>query len=130
MSIALAKAKTSYLLSFWHFWFATVQEVLQADWQDAWHSPQPVCAEALMQGCWMVLMCFILLSSILFKVVFTSVIIHKSCASDNPLYFPSTWAAIAASMPASRPTPKSESSAAETMNVSDRMENTINASAV
>ena len=24
-----------------HFWFATVHEVLQADWQDVWHSPQP-----------------------------------------------------------------------------------------
>lgn len=22
-------------------WFPTVQEVLQADWQDVWHSPQP-----------------------------------------------------------------------------------------
>ena len=27
--------------SFSHFWLATVQEVLQADWQDVWHSPQP-----------------------------------------------------------------------------------------
>ena len=27
-----------------HFWFATVQEVLQADWQEVWHSPQPPCA--------------------------------------------------------------------------------------
>ena len=26
---------------FSHFWLATVQDVLQADWQDAWHSPQP-----------------------------------------------------------------------------------------
>ena len=60
-------AESPYLFSFWHFWFATVQEVLQADWQDAWHSPQPVCAEALMQGCWMVLMCFIAISSILLK---------------------------------------------------------------
>jgi hypothetical protein len=30
-----------YFLIFSHFWFATVQEVLQADWQDVWHSPQP-----------------------------------------------------------------------------------------
>lgn len=29
------------LALFSHFWLATVQEVLQADWQDAWHSPQP-----------------------------------------------------------------------------------------
>ena len=33
-------------------WSPTVQEVLQADWQDAWHSPQPpvctvLCSEAL-----------------------------------------------------------------------------------
>lgn len=27
-----------------HFWFATVQEVLHADWQEVWHSPQPPCA--------------------------------------------------------------------------------------
>ena len=27
-----------------HFWLATPQEVLQADWQEVWHSPQPpVC---------------------------------------------------------------------------------------
>jgi len=25
---------------FSHFWLATVQLVLQADWQDVWHSPQ------------------------------------------------------------------------------------------
>ena len=30
-----------YLLLFSHFWFATPQEVLQADWQEVWHSPQP-----------------------------------------------------------------------------------------
>jgi len=39
-----------YLSSCAHFWLATVQEVLQADWQLAWHSPQAVCASALMQG--------------------------------------------------------------------------------
>ena len=27
-----------------HFWFATVQEVLHADWHDVWHSPHPPCA--------------------------------------------------------------------------------------
>jgi len=26
---------------FSHFWLATPQEVLQADWQEVWHSPQP-----------------------------------------------------------------------------------------
>lgn len=32
----------NYLFSlFSHFWFATPQLVLQADWQEVWHSPQP-----------------------------------------------------------------------------------------
>jgi len=32
-----------YLLSgFSQTWLPTVQDVLQADWQDAWHSPHPV----------------------------------------------------------------------------------------
>jgi len=32
----------AYLLaSFSHFWLATPQLVLQADWQEVWHSPQP-----------------------------------------------------------------------------------------
>ena len=30
--------------TFSHFWLATVQEVLQADWQEVWHSPQPPLA--------------------------------------------------------------------------------------
>lgn len=30
-----------YFLSCSHFWFATEQEVLLADWHDVWHSPQP-----------------------------------------------------------------------------------------
>ena len=34
----------NYFLSFSHFWFATPQEVLQADWQEVWHSPQPPVA--------------------------------------------------------------------------------------
>ena len=31
--------ESDYTLS--HFWFATVHEVLHADWHDVWHSPQP-----------------------------------------------------------------------------------------
>jgi len=34
-----------FFFGFSHFWLATVQEVLQADWQDAWHSPQPAKAD-------------------------------------------------------------------------------------
>ena len=30
-----------YLSFFSHFWLATPQLVLQADWQEVWHSPQP-----------------------------------------------------------------------------------------
>ena len=31
----------NYFSVFSHFWFATPQLVLQADWQDVWHSPHP-----------------------------------------------------------------------------------------
>ncbi len=38
-----------------------MQDVLQADWQDAWHSPQPpVWTELCKEGLLTVLMCFIL----------------------------------------------------------------------
>jgi hypothetical protein len=33
----------SYLPAFSHFWLAMPQLVLQADWQEVWHSPQPPC---------------------------------------------------------------------------------------
>ena len=37
--------KESHRLSFYYFclqtWLPTVQHVLQADWQEVWHSPQP-----------------------------------------------------------------------------------------
>jgi hypothetical protein len=47
-----------YLCS--HFWFATVQLVLHADWQDVWHSPQPDLARSFLEtGALMVFMCFI-----------------------------------------------------------------------
>jgi hypothetical protein len=42
-----------------HFWLATVQEVLQADWQEDWHLPQPpVFTVDLIDFVVMVLMCF------------------------------------------------------------------------
>jgi len=31
----------AYLPAFSQLWFPTVQDVLHADWQDVWHSPQP-----------------------------------------------------------------------------------------
>ena len=49
----------TYFLS--HFWLATVQEVLQADWQDAWHSPQPpLQADSLRLALFKVLICFMM----------------------------------------------------------------------
>jgi hypothetical protein len=36
--------QVSAIYWFSHFWLATVQEVLQADWQEVWHSPQPPLA--------------------------------------------------------------------------------------
>lgn len=62
---AACLSKGAYLSSFWHFWLATVHEVLQADWHDAWHSPHPVPALALMQGFCTVVMCFMLISSMI-----------------------------------------------------------------
>ena len=37
--------RKNYLFLFSHFWFATPQEVLQADWQEVWHSPHPPAAQ-------------------------------------------------------------------------------------
>jgi len=39
-----------YLSSLTHFWLATVQEVLHADWQLDWHSPHAVPWPERMQG--------------------------------------------------------------------------------
>lgn len=48
-----------------HLWLATVQEVLQADWQEAWHSPQPpLTALSLRLGVLMVLMYFTIFTSV------------------------------------------------------------------
>ena len=45
---------------FSHFWLATVHEVLQADWQEAWHSPQPpLAADSFRLALFRVLMCFV-----------------------------------------------------------------------
>ena len=42
------------------FWLATVQEVLQADWQEVWHSPQPPWAALFFKVApFRVWMCFI-----------------------------------------------------------------------
>jgi len=53
-------------LYYWfsHFWLATVQEVLQADWQEVWHSPQPpLAALAFRVAPFKVWICFIGISS-------------------------------------------------------------------
>jgi hypothetical protein len=45
---------------FSHAWFATVHEVLHADWHDAWHSPQPPFeAEPAKDPALIVFTCFI-----------------------------------------------------------------------
>jgi len=49
-----------YLFKASHFWLATVQLVLQADWHDVWHLPQPpLAAVSLRLALLTVLMCFI-----------------------------------------------------------------------
>ena len=58
-----------YLFS--HFWLATVQEVLQADWQEVWHSPQPpFFMDSFRFLVVKVLMCFILKSLLIFTIFF------------------------------------------------------------
>jgi len=57
----------NYLLSFLlsHFWLAIPQLVLQADWQEVWHSPQPpFLALSHRFRVSMVLICFIVLASL------------------------------------------------------------------
>ena len=49
----------SYLLAS-HCWLAIVQEVLQADWQEVWHLPQPPFAAVSFKfALLIVLICFI-----------------------------------------------------------------------
>ena len=64
-----------------HFWFATVQEVLQADWQEVWHSPQPPCIAVCFRVAEVkVLMCFMEFSSIpkIFDV-FSGACLRRGC---------------------------------------------------
>jgi succinate-acetate transporter protein len=59
----LPRSAVVYFLS--HFWLATVQEVLQADWQDAWHSPQPpLTADSLRLALFIVFTCFMTVSTL------------------------------------------------------------------
>jgi len=37
----IQNATINHLLLLMHDWFATVQDVLHADWHDDWHSPHP-----------------------------------------------------------------------------------------
>ncbi len=63
-----------------HFWFATVQEVLQADWQELWHLPQPpFTAEAFRLALLMVVMCFKMDTSFVFSRRETSRLKAVSC---------------------------------------------------
>ena len=64
----MAKLPNDYLLVFSHFWLATPQLVLQADWQEVWHSPQPpflALSQRLRVS--MVLICVMLNSSTYFN---------------------------------------------------------------
>lgn len=41
LGLRIGKQARSAYLQFSQVWFPTVQDVLQADWQDVWHSPHP-----------------------------------------------------------------------------------------
>ena len=52
-------------------WFATLHEVLLADWHDVWHSPQPpLTALSFILRVSNVTMCFILLFLLIFEYLF------------------------------------------------------------
>jgi hypothetical protein len=55
---------------FSHSWLATVHDVLQADWHEVWHSPQPLPLVVFNVGFAIVLICFIL-----------NVSFHNPCAA-------------------------------------------------
>lgn len=66
---ARADAKANYFTAS-HFWLATVQEVLQADWQEDWQLPQPpLAAVDLRFALLIVVMCFKRNTSFLYNVV-------------------------------------------------------------
>jgi hypothetical protein len=57
-SLSAVGERLSLETYFWQAWLATVQLVLQADWQDVWHSPQPpVCTDFCSDAVLIVLMC-------------------------------------------------------------------------
>ena len=71
------KIAIDYLLVFSHFWFATPQLVLQADWQEVWHSPHPPF--------FMLLFNVLFVKVFTFFMVFTLLIFYKlTQRSQNP----------------------------------------------
>lgn len=77
-----------YLLAS-HCWLAIVQEVLQADWQDVWHLPQPpFAAVSFKLALLIVLICFI--SITLRKYIYSYSISHffRNCNSLFAIYTP------------------------------------------
>ncbi len=87
MSLYISSAKETDQASFSHFWFATVQEVLQADWQEAWHLPQPpLAAEAFRLALLIVLICFMikfLLMIIFYIITHIAAVIIKFPLNSN-----------------------------------------------
>ena len=69
----IGERSSSFLITYLcsQLWFPTVQEVLQADWQDVWHSPHPpfltvFCNLFVLS----VFTCFILFTLLLFIIFF------------------------------------------------------------
>ena len=78
----------NYLLSLVlsHFWFAIPQLVLQADWQEVWHSPQPpffALSQRLLV--FKVVICFILVTPYL-KICIISNIISRQTEYVNGIF--------------------------------------------
>ena len=76
--------------AFSQLWLPTVQEVLQADWQDVWHSPQPpFFMDSFKFLVVKVLMCFmphILLHVLKIHTVGKEYISHAFCRQQETLF--------------------------------------------
>jgi hypothetical protein len=80
-----------YLFLDSHCWFAMPQDVLQADWQDVWHSPQPPVLALLLRSRVSIVKILLTENILLRKVDFEAIItpragVFKSAKSFLCLY--------------------------------------------
>jgi len=64
-------------------WFATPQDVLQADWQDVWHSPQPPFCTDLFKSRVAIVLILLIFSTSLKVKKFLSTISYTLTKGNN-----------------------------------------------